>query len=130
MNGDQAASALGNISPGDALAYWLAFLGIICLLGCAVAKAIDLVRWLRGGREQLERIERLAAADDYPVTREFETLDDFVVNPEVERWAAHHARRLRETRHDLHALDATEVIPTDWDGLGDVDPDWRLGGER
>lgn len=37
--------------------------------------------------------------------------------------------------HDAHITDRTpteaiEVTPRDFDGLGDVDPDWRLGDPR
>jgi hypothetical protein len=42
-----AASDLGNIPPGDQLWYWLAFVAILCLLGCAVAGVIDGWRWWR-----------------------------------------------------------------------------------
>lgn len=45
---DQAASALGNISPADQFWYWLAFIAIVCLLGIAAAKAADGWRWWRG----------------------------------------------------------------------------------
>ena len=44
---DQAASALGNISPADQFWYWLAAMAIVCLIGIATAKVIDGWRWWR-----------------------------------------------------------------------------------
>jgi hypothetical protein len=43
-----AASDLGNISPGDELWYWLAFIAVICLLGTAAAVVTDGWRSWRG----------------------------------------------------------------------------------
>jgi hypothetical protein len=48
-----AASDLGNIPAGDQLWYWLAFIAIICLLGCAAAGVIDGWRSWRGQRKAL-----------------------------------------------------------------------------
>jgi hypothetical protein len=50
---DQAASALGNISPADQFWYWLAAMAITCLLGIATARAIDGWRWWRDQKRAL-----------------------------------------------------------------------------
>lgn len=77
-----AASDLGNIPPWDQLWYWLAGIGILCLLGCAAAVAID--GWHAWRSRPRARPAAPPAVHPVDAPTQAISMRDIVVRPQLE----------------------------------------------
>lgn len=157
---DQAASALTNIPAGMLIwlclgagaAITVLLVGLVAVIRWLLGPVMDTGDGQGGvpGRGHLRRVTGHVDRERLPVTRALSVaeqdaihgpgLGDVVSQDRIhtEQWRAAWGevadaltpRMVAPTRADLTALNATEVIPRDFGGLGDLDPDPGLGGGR